>query len=344
MAEKLSSLDEGYTIGDLSVYPEAVDTLTELYIVRNNAETTLKQSLGYNAKKIIVEDASQFPLVGILKLGPPPGEVGSFELVYYGQRTNSVFSDLIRGFAGSRQAPWQRGDYCIHGVHAEQHDIVRDSVYNIERNLGTEEFPTETSLNGILKALENKWLAPRILFRAAPTRFGPPPLTVRFQNFSLNHIIRYLWDFGDGVQSGERSPTHTYTAEGSYTVRLEVITTEGATSVMTKTNYILVDNDQVTPFFYVLPIGTTSLGYSIQTASELGISPTVFEFVDQTDGEITERFWVFGDGTNSTVADPNEHSETHIYELPGEYDPSLLLVLASGVPKRGFAEQKVTVL
>ena len=61
MAEKLSSLDPGYVVGDLSVYPEAIDNVDILYLARNNAETTLKQALAFNGKRIVVNDASKFP-------------------------------------------------------------------------------------------------------------------------------------------------------------------------------------------------------------------------------------------------------------------------------------------
>lgn len=94
MADRISSLDSGYVIGDLSVYPEAIDDKEILYEARNNAITTLKQILPFNGRKIISYDASKFPPQGLLRIGPPPGTFGLAELIYYGKRTDSVFSDL----------------------------------------------------------------------------------------------------------------------------------------------------------------------------------------------------------------------------------------------------------
>ncbi|MFM7178041.1 MAG: PKD domain-containing protein [Bacteroidota bacterium] len=46
---------------------------------------------------------------------------------------------------------------------------------------------------------------------------------VTFQNLSLsltNRVLNYRWEFGDGQVSTAANPTHTYSAAGSYTVRL----------------------------------------------------------------------------------------------------------------------------
>lgn len=40
---------------------------------------------------------------------------------------------------------------------------------------------------------------------------------------SLNGGLSYTWDFGDGILSGSQSPVHSYTAAGTYTVKLTII-------------------------------------------------------------------------------------------------------------------------
>ena len=163
---------------------------------------------------------------------------------------------------------------------------------------------------------------------------------MRFQNFSEGDIIRYLWDFGDGTQSIEKSPTHTYTREGLYTVKLNTITSTGAQGISTKTDYITVSQQEKASFFYSTP----SVGISNITAIELGYNSTNFTFVDQTDGDIKQRIWIFGDGSDSEVQDdPNIHQATHTFENPGEYDPSLLVVFANTNLKRIFLTKKVIV-
>lgn len=343
MTERISSLDSGYTTGSLSLFPDVVDDKESLYEVRNNAETKIRATVAFNAKQIIVEDTSSFPPTGLLRLGPPPGTPGEAELVYYATKTNNVFKNLVRGFAGSRQNRWNAGSYVSNAVMAEAHNSIKDAIINIQTKIGKLKEPDEASLHGLLKALEYRYLAPKAQFKAFPRR-GAPALTVKFQSLSDGDIIRYLWDFGDGSQSIDKNPSHTYQSEGFYTVKLTVITSTGSQGIATKSNYVKVSDDERLPFFYVTQADSTNPPYSEQTADENSAEPAVWNFVDQTDGDITQRFWVFGDGTTSTVTDASVHTTTHVYAEPGLYEPSLIIVFAGEQTKRVFLEERITVL
>jgi PKD repeat protein len=346
---RLSSLDDTYTTGALSAFSPSAranttdaatkDTKDTLYTVSNNAETKLRTGVAYNGKMIIVEDASKFPDKGLVRVGPPPGKEGAAELIYYASRTNDTFKELVRGFAGSRQNQWPSGSWATNAVTAEPHNAVKDAIINIEQKIGVKTNPSSGTLNQRLKSLEARFLAPKASFRAFP-KIGAPSLTVRFQNFSEGDIVRYLWDFGDNTQTIEKSPTHTYSEPGIYTVKLNVITSTGAQGISTKTNYITVSEDEKQAFFY----SNQTSGISKETADSLGIDPTNFKFIDQTDGEIKQRFWIFGDGSENVIEDdPNIHQITHIYQNKGEYQPSLLVVFANENLKRIFLTKKVIV-
>lgn len=335
---RVSSKDVGYEVGQLSVFPQAIDDKDQLYVATNNSSTVLKQSLSYNGRYIVVEDNSNFPNAGLLRIGPPPGKPGSAELIYYGTKSSGVFKELIRGFAGSRQNMWPAGAHASNAVFAEHHNAVKDALINIERNLGTKFNPSTGSLNEILKRQETRFLSPKAIFRASVIR-GVPPLVVKFQNFSTGPVVRSLWDFGDGTTSIERSPVHTYLSEGVYTVRLNIITSLGAQGYCTKSNYITVDKEEQTAFFYASPL----VGQSDESTTGNG---TVFEFVDQTDGDIVKRWWILdGDareyGTDQITQtifkeDPNEHTLKVVYSKKGEYNPSLLILLSNQTLKKAF--------
>jgi PKD repeat protein len=336
---RVSTVDPGYTIGALSTFPSTVDDRSTLYEARNNAETVLKYGLVYNGKKIIVEDASGFPPAGILRIGPLEGE-GTSELIYYGSHTSTVFNDLVRGFAGTIQTTWNSNTYVTNSVVAEYHNAIRDALYNVQHYVGLETNPDVVSLNGIVKQLENKFVIPKAEFRAFPTK-GPPSLTVRFQSLSGGNTIRYLWDFGDGIYSIEKNPTHTYTAEGFYSVKLTVVTSTGDQGVTVKNNYIKVSEEERPVFFYVQALSSPL--YSTATAIELGEEATIFNFVDQTDGDIAQRIWVFGDGNTYEADDPDEHTTTYTYTNAGNYTPLLVVVYANQTIKRTFSDT-ITVL
>ncbi|HPO12916.1 MAG TPA: SUMF1/EgtB/PvdO family nonheme iron enzyme [Candidatus Hydrogenedentes bacterium] len=71
--------------------------------------------------------------------------------------------------------------------------------------------------------------SPQADFRANHTQ-GAAPLEVRFTDLSIpgkSPITEWFWMFGDGVTSTEQDPTHTYTAEGNFTVSLTVTTDQG---------------------------------------------------------------------------------------------------------------------
>lgn len=324
MTSRISSLDPGYTTGDLSLFPEVIDDKDSLYEVANNAETTLRTGLSYNAKKMIVENSTSFPSKGIVRVGPRSGE-GDAELIYYGNKTDNSLLNLQRGFAGSRQNQWPSGSWVTNAVTAEPHNAVKDAIINIEQNTGLRTNPADGTLNRRLKNLELRFLSPKASFRAYP-RVSQPGKSIKFQNLSEGDIIRNFWDFGDGTQSLERSPVHTYSSEGVYTVKLHLITSLGAQNIATKKNYISVSNDELPSFFYAKKI-----------------SGRKYSFVDQTDGDVAQRFWVFGDGENYVELNPNKHFIEHEYTEAGVYEPSLLVVFASERIKRIFLDTKLEV-
>jgi len=48
-------------------------------------------------------------------------------------------------------------------------------------------------------------------------------------------IVAWEWDFGDGVKSTQRHPSHTYNKAGSYDVKLTVTDNDGAKSTVLQT-------------------------------------------------------------------------------------------------------------
>ena len=69
---------------------------------------------------------------------------------------------------------------------------------------------------------------------------GPAPLTVQFTDESnVLGAYQWYWEFGDGLTSSGQNPSHTYTQDGLYTVRLTVTGT-GGPDMAEKADYIRV--------------------------------------------------------------------------------------------------------
>lgn len=145
---------------------------------------------------------------------------------------------------------------------------------------------------------------------------GVAPLSVTFRDESevgTATIIGRTWDFGDGNQSNEINPAHTYSAAGSYTVSLAIQTTAGSDQEV-KVGFIIVEQGPTAAF----------TGEPVT-----GPAPLTVIFTDQSlpgSRPIIGHLWNFGDGgLLSTLANP-----ARTYTAPGTYSVSLRVTTAAG--------------
>jgi gliding motility-associated-like protein len=141
-----------------------------------------------------------------------------------------------------------------------------------------------------------------------------PPLVVRFTNLSQD-AIRTTWDFGNGNFSSFPNPAHTYTTPGSFFVKLVAEGYTGCRDSMIR--QVLIRG----------PIGTFSYSPLI------GCPPLQVRFNSNT--QSSNLFtWDFSDGESIVVA---QDTAVHIYNIPGNYVPRLILDdgLGCRVPLQG---------
>jgi PKD repeat protein len=84
---------------------------------------------------------------------------------------------------------------------------------------------------------------PEASFTVTP-EYGKKPLAVTFTDTSLpgdSPITAWAWNFGDDDTSTEQNPVHTYTANGTYDVKLTVTNTQGSNATI-KTGAVTVGN------------------------------------------------------------------------------------------------------
>ena len=152
---------------------------------------------------------------------------------------------------------------------------------------------------------------PVAAFSASSTS-GNAPLNVSFTDNSTGSPASWKWYFGDGTNSTDQNPVHTYSKAGKYSVTLSASNAAGSSSV-TKSSYIVVSNGVNTPV----------AAFSASPTS--GNAPLNVSFTDSSTGSPTSWKWYFGDGTNSTDQNP-----VHTYSKAGIYSVTLSASNAGG--------------
>jgi PGF-pre-PGF domain-containing protein len=192
---------------------------------------------------------------------------------------------------------WDFGDGSNSTVQNPIHTYTSAGTYNVSlnaTNIGGSNISTQLSYITVA-------VTPVANFSANITS-GAVPLSVNFTDFSTNSPTSWFWDFGDGSNSTDQSPTHTYTLAGTYNVSLNA-TNVGGSNVSTELSYITT---AVTPV----------ANFSANVTS--GAIPLSVNFTDRSLNSPTSWYWDFGDGTNST-----DQNATHTYASAGTYNVSL---------------------
>ncbi len=149
---------------------------------------------------------------------------------------------------------------------------------------------------------------PPVAAFTASLQTGDAPLKVNLADTSTGGPTDWLWDFGDGATSTAQAPgSHTYAAEGTYTLSLTVNNAIGPASTATRT--ITVDP----------PPPPTPPGAAFTASPQSGTVPLVVNLADTSTGGPTDWLWDFGDGATSTAQDPGSHT----YTAAGTYVCSL---------------------
>jgi PKD repeat protein/predicted glutamine amidotransferase len=95
--------------------------------------------------------------------------------------------------------------------------------------------------DGVKITYVNDQIPPTVAEFSADSQTGQAPLTVQFNEECTGRITSYNWNFGDGENSTDQNPIHTYTIPGMYTVTLTVAG-PGGTDSETKEQYIEVSD------------------------------------------------------------------------------------------------------
>ena len=131
---------------------------------------------------------------------------------------------------------------------------------------------------------------------------GMPPLAVEFTETSIGNVVSWWWDFGDGTDSHEQNPVHTYNDPEIYSVILTVQNPWQRSAV--KMEGLITVGMAPRPDF-------TADVYS-------GPVPLEVQFLDTSTGYPESWLWEFGDGDTDSGQNP-----LHVYDIPGSYTVTL---------------------
>nr|WP_319372975.1 leucine-rich repeat protein [uncultured Methanobacterium sp.] len=151
-------------------------------------------------------------------------------------------------------------------------------------------------------------------FTATPVS-GYAPLTVQFNETSLNNPTSWAWDFDNDsvIDSTLQNPTWTYSTAGNYSVKLTATNSVGSDDEV-KTGYIMVNVDP-------LPVANF-------TATPVsGYAPLTVQFNDTSSN--SPKLWAW-DFTNDGMWDSTLQNPTWTYNTPGNYTVKLTVFNLDG--------------
>ncbi len=134
-------------------------------------------------------------------------------------------------------------------------------------------------------------------------------------------IVSYGWTFGDGAAASGANVTHTYAANGTYTISLNV-TDSGGLSNVTTHKVKVTKAVPPPPPAKQYPIAVIT----VEKVTNLTVVVSGWHSVALDNKTIVNYTWDFGDGTNASGA-----NVTHIYAANGTYTITLTVTDSGGL-------------
>ena len=207
------------------------------------------------------------------------------------------FQDLSTGPVGWQ---WNFGDGGTSTQQNPSHTYSSYGNFNVTLIVTNASGCTDT----ILKPQFVKIARAQISIPALPAR-GCIPYTLNpVANITaLDAVTSYFWDFGDGGTSNSATPSHTYIAQGTYTVKLFITTSTGCTDSL------------------VVPAGVRvgthpTANFTASPIPQCAYQPV--QFTDLSAPFVDEWLWDFGDGITSSFQNP-----LHAYDTVGNFTVTL---------------------
>ena len=247
-----------------------------------------------------------------------PSEALTGEAVTFdGRRSSNGDYQIVRWEWDFDDGSTARGDKVSHTYNKEDEYRVRLKVTD-ERGLTN---TTETKIKIKTDPSEN---TPPVAVINAPStgKVGDTILFDGSQSRSVSPIVRFDWNFGDGIVASGVNQNHIYDKVGTYNVSLTVIAENGLRN--TQTVNIRIDDS-------ISGAEKPTAVINAPTTGQVG-QPLTFDGSPSTAGlnaTLTDYRWTFGDGTTA-----NAVTVDHTYNSPGTFVVSLEVENDKGLTHR----------
>jgi len=272
-----------WTFGDATtastIHAGKVYTVPGTYTVRLVNQYGYCSDSATRTIKVSTRPVAQFATPDTFRCGPP---------------YTVAFTDASQGAVSWK---WDFGDGGTSTQQHPTHTYTDYGEYDVSLIVTNASGCTDTLVyNDLIKIIR-----PVITIPALP-QSGCIPYSLTFTPniITQDEVTSYLWDFGDGNTSTAIAPTHTYTVQGTYDVRLTITTATGCTETLTITGAIRVGRPPVINF------------------TAMPTPACAFQFVQFQDltNEADEWIWIFGDGESSTIRNPiHQYADTGLFDV-----------------------------
>jgi gliding motility-associated-like protein len=213
-----------------------------------------------------------------------------------------LFNDSSTATSGNINSwKWYFGDGATSNINNATHIYTTPGTYTVSLKITTNQNCADSISKTVIIGDR-----PKVKFGGSILS-GCTPLNVVFSDSSSAPIgSSYKWYFGDGTNASTKNTSHSYTSNGTYTVKLVVTSASGCADSTIKTNYINT-GDRPVPKFSV-------------TNGCFGATTNFTDSSTISSGSITNWKWRFGDGATSSIQNPS-----HIYTSMGTYIVTLIV-------------------
>jgi PKD repeat protein len=213
--------------------------------------------------------------------------------------SNGFLASFTNTSVGANSYQWNFGDGGTSTLTTPQHTYSNDGTYTV----------TMTAFNACGSTTETQTvtiLTPPIANFSVAQTVGCTPFAVQFTNASSSNATQYSWSFPGGTPASSTvaNPSVIYNSTGLYSISLTVSNGAGNNTVI-KSDFI-------------------SIGTAPQTAFTSVNNGFLATFTNNSTGA-NSYLWSFGDGSNSTSANPS-----HTYQTDGTYVVTLAASNACG--------------